>query len=89
MTKRTTLSSLSYCYDLGDEVRLVTRNIRGKREALGKPYEGPFEVTGINYPNVTIALDDEEKTFHANLFPMINFRIVPPPSNSKVPSTMT
>lgn len=56
-----------FSFTPGDSVRLVTRNIQGKRGALSKPYEGPYKVTSVNYPNVTIELDGKEKTFHGNL----------------------
>lgn len=56
-----------FAFTPGDKVRLVTRNIQGKRGALGKPFEGPYNVTAVSYPNVTIELDGKEKTFHANL----------------------
>jgi hypothetical protein len=42
-------------------VKLKTRNIQGKREALHKPYKGPFEDINVLYPNVTINIEGKEK----------------------------
>jgi len=56
-----------FAFSPGDQVKLTTRNIQGKRGALKKPFEGPFNVKSVSYPNVTIELDGKEKTFHANL----------------------
>jgi hypothetical protein len=69
-------NNAQFAFAPGDKVKLKTRNIQGKRGALSKPYEGPFDVVSTNYPNVTIALDGKEKTFHAN-FPIDNFRAIP------------
>lgn len=56
-----------FAFSAGDKVKLKTRNIQGKHGALGKPYKGPFNITNVNYPNVTIELDGKQKTFHTNL----------------------
>jgi len=59
--------NVKFAFAPGDKVKLTTRNIQGKRGALGKPFEGPFNVKSVAYPNVTIELDGKEKTLHANL----------------------
>ena len=60
-------NNAKFAFAPGDKVKLVTCNIQGKRGALKKPFEGPFNVKSVSFPNVTVELDGKEKTFHANL----------------------
>lgn len=49
----------------------------GKSKSLAKPYEGPYKITSVNFPNVTLDLDGKEKTFHANLIrPFFQFSLL-------------
>ena len=52
----------AFNYQIGDKVRLQTR-LMGKSKNLTKPYEGPYLVTKVDYPNLTLNLDGKEKSF--------------------------
>lgn len=61
-------------FQIGEFVKLKSRNTQTTRGALSNPYEGPYKIVKANYPNIIIEVDKKLQTFHAN-------RLIPYESN--------
>lgn len=58
----------SYPYCKGDQVLIESSKLPSVRgiPTFSKPFAGPFSVTDLKYPNVTIDVFGEKKTYHSN-----------------------
>jgi hypothetical protein len=57
-----------YPFSTGDQVLINSSIIPSSRglPTFSKPYAGPFKVTKLKYPNVTVDIHGQEKTYHSN-----------------------